>query len=244
MRTRSYMNSIIQNPHLFKGKVVLDVGCGTGILCMFAAKAGAKRVIGVDCSSIIDQAKEIVRVNKLDHIVTLIKGKVEDIELPDGIEKVDIIVSEWMGYFLFYESMLETVLVARDKFLVSGGDVYPLQSTVGQRSIPVPEKHYKFSTTYRLAPPFPPLICFYRRPAALSSPTRPPCTSPRSRTPSTRTPKSSVRRKPPRASHTSGPTMLPLPAADACLHRHTPLSITNPSLPPSPQSGATCTAST
>ena len=119
VRTRSYMNSIIQNPHLFKGKVVLDVGCGTGILCMFAAKAGAKAVIGVDCSSIIDQAKEIVRVNKLDHIVTLIKGKVEEISLPEGIDKVDIIVSEWMGYFLFYESMLETVLVARDKFLVS-----------------------------------------------------------------------------------------------------------------------------
>jgi protein arginine N-methyltransferase 1 len=42
VRTRSYMNSIIQNKHLFKDKIVLDVGCGTGILCMFAAKAGAK----------------------------------------------------------------------------------------------------------------------------------------------------------------------------------------------------------
>ena len=42
VRTRSYMNAILQNKHLFKGKVVLDVGCGTGILCMFAAKAGAK----------------------------------------------------------------------------------------------------------------------------------------------------------------------------------------------------------
>jgi protein arginine N-methyltransferase 1 len=97
VRTRAYMNSIMQNPHLFKGKVVMDVGCGTGILCMFAAKAGARRVIGVDCSGIIDQAREIVKANKLDHIVTLIKGKVEDIALPDGLEKVDIIVSEWMG---------------------------------------------------------------------------------------------------------------------------------------------------
>lgn len=44
VRTTSYRNSIYQNAHLFKDKVVLDVGCGTGILCMFAAKAGAKMV--------------------------------------------------------------------------------------------------------------------------------------------------------------------------------------------------------
>jgi 2-polyprenyl-3-methyl-5-hydroxy-6-metoxy-1,4-benzoquinol methylase len=42
VRTRAYMNSIMSNKHLFKDKVVLDVGCGTGILSMFAAKAGAK----------------------------------------------------------------------------------------------------------------------------------------------------------------------------------------------------------
>lgn len=34
VRTRSYMNAIVQNKHLFKDKVVLDVGCGTGILSM------------------------------------------------------------------------------------------------------------------------------------------------------------------------------------------------------------------
>jgi hypothetical protein len=44
---------------------------------------------------------------------------VEEVELPHGIEKVDIIVSEWMGYCLFYESMLNTVIYARDKWLVS-----------------------------------------------------------------------------------------------------------------------------
>jgi len=48
VRTLSYRNAIYQNINLFKDKVVLDVGCGTGILCMFAAKAGAKQVIGVD----------------------------------------------------------------------------------------------------------------------------------------------------------------------------------------------------
>lgn len=118
VRTRAYMNAIVNNPHLFRGKVVLDVGCGTGILSMFAAKAGAKRVIGVDYSNIIKQATEIVKANKLDHIVTLVQGKVEEITLPDGITHVDIIISEWMGYFLLYESMLDTVLYARDKWLV------------------------------------------------------------------------------------------------------------------------------
>ena len=52
-------------------------------------------------------------------VVTLVRGKVEEVSLPDGIDKVDIIISEWMGYCLFYESMLLTVLYARDKWLVS-----------------------------------------------------------------------------------------------------------------------------
>jgi len=130
VRTRTYMDSITKNAHLFKDKVVLDVGCGTGILCMFAAKAGAKKVIGVECASIYNQATQIVKDNKLDHIITLVKGKLEEITLPDGIEKVDIIISEWMGYFLLYESMLDTVLYARDKWLAPGGAIFPDKATI------------------------------------------------------------------------------------------------------------------
>lgn len=82
---------------VLQGKVVLDIGCGTGILSMFAAKSGAAKVIGIECSNIVEYAKQIVEDNRFSNIITLIKGKVEDVELPDGIQKVDIIISEWMG---------------------------------------------------------------------------------------------------------------------------------------------------
>lgn len=55
-------------------------------------------------------------------VITVLKGKVEEIELP--VSKVDIIISEWMGYFLLFENMLNTVLYARDKWLVSCGLIF------------------------------------------------------------------------------------------------------------------------
>ena len=128
VRTKAYMNAIVQNKHLFKDKVVLDIGCGTSILCLFAAKAGAKKVIGIDMSEIITKAREIVKENGYEDVITLIKGKVEEVELP--VDKVDIIISEWMGYFLLYESMLDTVLYARDKWLVKDGLIFPDKATL------------------------------------------------------------------------------------------------------------------
>ncbi|EPY25076.1 protein arginine N-methyltransferase 1 [Angomonas deanei] len=121
-RTTSYRDAMWKNTYMFKDKVVLDVGCGTGILSMFAARAGARKVIGVDCSSVAVQAREIVKENGLDHIITIMQGKVEELEIED---KVDIIVSEWMGYFLLYESMLNTVLYARDRWGAPGVRILP-----------------------------------------------------------------------------------------------------------------------
>ncbi|KAF9614029.1 hypothetical protein IFM89_014829 [Coptis chinensis] len=123
VRTKTYQNVIYQNTFLFKDKVVLDVGAGTGILSLFCAKAGAKHVYAVECSQMADMAREIVETNKLSDVVTVLKGKIEEIELP--VPHVDIIISEWMGYFLLFENMLDTVLYARDKWLINDGIVLP-----------------------------------------------------------------------------------------------------------------------
>lgn len=64
-----------------------------------------------------------MKQNGFSDTITLIQGKVEDITLP--VDKVDIIISEWMGYFLLYESMLDTVIYARDKWLAPGGLLFP-----------------------------------------------------------------------------------------------------------------------
>lgn len=94
----------------------------------FAVKAGAKHVIGVDMSSIIEKAREIVEANGMTSKITLLQGKMEEVQLP--FPKVDIIISEWMGYFLLYESMLDTVLYARDTYLVPGGKIFPDRATM------------------------------------------------------------------------------------------------------------------
>jgi len=116
-RTLTYQRAIEGNPDCFKDKIVLDIGCGTGILSIFAARAGAKHVYSVDNAEIALHAKEIIKQNGLEHKITVLKGKIEEVDIPVEDGGVDIIISEWMGYFLLYESMLDCVLWARDKYL-------------------------------------------------------------------------------------------------------------------------------
>ena len=135
VRTESYRDFMYQNSSLFEGKVVLDVGCGTSILSMFAAKSGAAEVIGVDMSNIVTHARKIVKANGLDDRITIVKGKIEETDITQYIKrdlkKIDIIISEWMGYFLLFESMLDSVLYARDRWLnPDGGVVHPDMSTI------------------------------------------------------------------------------------------------------------------
>ncbi len=106
---------------------VLDVGTGTGVLAMLAAKAGARKVYAVDQSDIADTAIRLVAENALADRVEVIKGAAAELVLP---EKVDLLVSEWLGHVAFVEGMLTDVLKARDHNLAEGGRMLPARVRV------------------------------------------------------------------------------------------------------------------
>lgn len=128
VRTTAFRDAILGNRGLFEGKTVLDVGCGTGILSFFAAQAGAKKVFAVEGSDMAHVARQIAKDNGLDDVVEVVHGMLEEVELP--VQTVDIIVSEWIGTFLIHESMLDSVLFARDKWLAPDGLLVPDRSTL------------------------------------------------------------------------------------------------------------------
>jgi type I protein arginine methyltransferase len=104
------------------GDIVLDFGAGSGILSVFAAQAGAARVYAVEQTTIAVLAQETVIANGFDEVIHVVQGDVLDIEPP---ERVDVIISEWLGGFGIDEGMLVPLTAARDRWLKPGGVMIP-----------------------------------------------------------------------------------------------------------------------
>ena len=99
-----------------KGKVVMDLGAGSGILSMFAAHAGARQVYAIEASSAIHYLRLLVKHNGFTDIIKDIHTKVENLANDAVTSTIDALISEPIGVFLFHERMFESFLDARDRF--------------------------------------------------------------------------------------------------------------------------------
>lgn len=118
------------------GDVVLDMGAGTGILSIFAAIAGARKVYAVERTRIAEVAHQVIAANGYAETIEIVQADLEDISLD---EKVDVIVSEWMGGFGVDENMLAPLVMARDRWLRPGGKIVPGRVTAMLAPAHVPD---------------------------------------------------------------------------------------------------------
>ena len=72
IRTQLYRDAIEGNKSNFEGKIVMDVGCGSGILSMFAARAGAKKVYAIEASNMAIHAKKLITHNGFGDVIEVI----------------------------------------------------------------------------------------------------------------------------------------------------------------------------
>ena len=133
-RTGDYLAALVAAVR--PGDVVLDIGTGSGVLSVAAARAGARRVYAVEATDIASVAERVFEVNGVQDRVTLLTGWSRQIELP---EKADLLVAEIIGNEPLEEEILETTLDARRRLLKPRARLIPHALTLVARPVQLPE---------------------------------------------------------------------------------------------------------
>ncbi|MEO0973706.1 MAG: class I SAM-dependent methyltransferase [Pseudomonadota bacterium] len=118
--------------HVTPDTVVLDIGCGAGLLSMMAARAGAKHVYACDVSELMaHQARQIIAANGYAERVTVINGLSHQLVLGRDLPgRVDLVVAEVFDTGLLGESAMATFAHARTHLLAPHGQLLPPRATV------------------------------------------------------------------------------------------------------------------
>lgn len=118
----AYKEVLDLNESQLKDKIVLEIGSGLGVLSMFAARAGAKKVYSWEPLFISCAQNEIYQNNNYGDVIIPLTGPIESLCID---EKVDIIFTSAFGICAFHKSNIYDFLYARDHFLKQGGILFP-----------------------------------------------------------------------------------------------------------------------
>ena len=137
-RTAGYADALKR--HVTPESVVVDVGTGTGVFALLAARLGARKVYAIEADDAIEWGRRIAAANGLDQQVTFIHEVSTRIDLP---EKADVIVSDIHGALPAHRQSLLSIMDARDRFLAPGGSLIPRRETLWAAIVEAATLHEK-----------------------------------------------------------------------------------------------------
>ena len=107
---------------------VVDIGTGTGILALIAARAGAKSVTAVDVNGrSLNYARKAAQINGLSQRVSFVESHFEDY-VPE--EQADIVICEMLSSMLLIEQQVPACAHAARRVLKPGGIILPASASV------------------------------------------------------------------------------------------------------------------
>jgi protein arginine N-methyltransferase 1 len=134
VRVLAYRRAIARH---CRGRTVVEVGCGSGILSIFAAQAGARRVVAIEESEIADVAAEMFRTNGVEDVVELRRANSRDVTLD---EPAEVLIHEVLGADPVEEAVLPSIVDARERLLAPGGRLIPYAVDVYCVGFELPER--------------------------------------------------------------------------------------------------------
>lgn len=135
VRTASFLHGIQET--VKPGDVVVDIGTGTGILAIAAARAGARQVFAIEASEMAEVATAIIAANGYADQITVLRGWSTQLELP---ERADVLVSEVIGNDPLDEKVLELTADAQRRLLKPAARLVPSQVKLFGLLVAIPQE--------------------------------------------------------------------------------------------------------